>query len=353
MDGRRARGHRRPMSTEATPASRAGALAARFVPSNLGAQRPRAWQEEARTRVASLSCRTSLARRRSDHPPAVADELARRIEEHLAVARTTAERPSRVGARATGADVARVGTNLRAAEEALLDLQGTAQLEGELPFVQARLTENLPKSHPQRRAAERAITERPSALTEADREVLASALREANAEAGRRLARLRSFRNLIFVATGVLTLAAAGLAFVGATVPDALPVCFVPDGKPVCPIGDAPQRLDLAILELVGLLGAAIAAASGLRRERGTATPYSVPVALGLLKLPTGALTAVLGLLLIHGEVVPGLAALDSSGQIVAWAILLGAGQQIFMRLVDQQGGVLLDAVRPPAQDER
>jgi hypothetical protein len=113
-----------------------------------------------------------------------------------------------------------------------------------------------------------------------------------------------------------------------------------------------PHRVDLAILELVGLLGAAIAAVSGLRRERGTATPFSVPVALGLLKLPTGALTAVLGLLLIHGQVVPGLSELDSSGQIVAWAVLFGAGQQIFMRLVDQQGGALLDAVRPQAGEQ-
>jgi hypothetical protein len=86
---------------------------------------------------------------------------------------------------------------------------------------------------------------------------------------------------------------------------------------------------------------------TGLRRERGTSMPFSVPVVLGLLKLPTGALSAVLGLLLIRGEVVPGLTALDTSGQIIAWAILFGAGQQVFMRLIDQQGGQVLDEARP------
>lgn len=42
------------------------------------------------------------------------------------------------------------------------------------------------------------------------------------------------------------------------------------------------------------------------------------PVVLALLKLPTGALTAPLGLLLMRGGFVPGLSALDSPAQIIA-----------------------------------
>ena len=145
----------------------------------------------------------------------------------------------------------------------------------------------------------------------------------------------------------MLALAAAGLALVGAVQPTLLPICFEPGTGQVCATGTTPQSADIAIVELVGALGAAVAAITGLRRERGTAIPFSVPVVLGLLKLPTGALSAVLGLLLIHGQVVPGLGALDSSGQIIAWAILLGAGQQIFMRLIDQQGGQVLADARP------
>jgi hypothetical protein len=73
-----------------------------------------------------------------------------------------------------------------------------------------------------------------------------------------------------------------------------------------------------------------------------------VPVALALLKLPTGALTAVLGLLLMSGEFVPGLTSLDSSAQIIAWAIVLGYAQQIFTRFVDNQGQAVLNAVGGP-----
>jgi hypothetical protein len=71
-----------------------------------------------------------------------------------------------------------------------------------------------------------------------------------------------------------------------------------------------------------------------------------VPVALAALKLPTGAATAVLGLLLMRGEFIPGLSALDSSAQIVSWAIVFGYAQQLFTRFVDQQGNTVLDSVR-------
>jgi hypothetical protein len=53
---------------------------------------------------------------------------------------------------------------------------------------------------------------------------------------------------------------------------------------------------------------------------RVAATPYSLPTALAFLKVPTGALTAVLGIVLLRGQFIPGLSALDTSGQILAWA---------------------------------
>jgi hypothetical protein len=65
-----------------------------------------------------------------------------------------------------------------------------------------------------------------------------------------------------------------------------------------------------------------------------------------VLKLPTGAITALLGLLLVRGQFVPGLTALDTSAQILAWALIFGYAQQLFTRLVDQQGQTVLDSVR-------
>jgi hypothetical protein len=70
-----------------------------------------------------------------------------------------------------------------------------------------------------------------------------------------------------------------------------------------------------------------------------------VPLALAALKLPTGALTAVVGLLLMRGEFVPGLTALDTPGQIIAWAVVFGYAQQLFTKMVDARGQAVLDAL--------
>lgn len=129
----------------------------------------------------------------------------------------------------------------------------------------------------------------------------------------------------------------------------------------VCATGEAPfaggdlddatknvvSRWDYIVLEVVGLVAAAVAAAA-LRQINGTSTPFAVPVALAVLKLPTGALTAVLGLLLMRGQFVPGLSNLDTSAQIVAWAVVFGYAQQLFTRLVDERGQAVLQAVGGP-----
>ena len=70
-------------------------------------------------------------------------------------------------------------------------------------------------------------------------------------------------------------------------------------------------------------------------------------MALVALKLPTGALTALLGLLLINGGFIPGLSALDSSGQILASALVFGAAQQLVTGLVDKKAQSVLDSVGP------
>ena len=103
---------------------------------------------------------------------------------------------------------------------------------------------------------------------------------------------------------------------------------------------------DLLVVELVGLTAAALAATAAIRRLKGSSERYGLPVALAALKLPTGAITAFLGLLLMRGQFVPGLSALDTSAQILAWALVFGYAQQVFTRLVDQQGQNVLNSVR-------
>jgi hypothetical protein len=61
--------------------------------------------------------------------------------------------------------------------------------------------------------------------------------------------------------------------------------------------------------------------------------------------VPTGSLTAVAGIILLTGDVVPGLSELDSQGQILAYALLLGYAQQLLTQLIDKRGQTVLNAV--------
>jgi hypothetical protein len=154
--------------------------------------------------------------------------------------------------------------------------------------------------------------------------------------------------------------------------PTAVPLCFAPEeaGQPtevVCPtahsrpiparrrvsgqaldraIQQAARKPDLLLVEVLGLTAAAVAGAVAIRDIRGSSEALHLPVLLAVLKLPMGAITAFLGLLLMRGQFVPGLSALDSSAQILAWALVFGYAQQLFTRLVDRQGQSVLDSVR-------
>jgi hypothetical protein len=86
-----------------------------------------------------------------------------------------------------------------------------------------------------------------------------------------------------------------------------------------------------------------------IRNLRGTSSPYDVPVALAFLKVPLGAFTAILGLVAIQGEFIPGLSSLDSQQQILAYALLLGFAQQVFTHSLDVRAQSLLEAL--PGKD--
>jgi len=275
-----------------------------------------------------------------------------------------------------GASVERASGHIDAAEIELLRLAPDPYLRGQLPNLVGHVTAHLPRDDPRRRRIKEIAEEaRRRDPTDAEREVVAAAVRRTSLESRREVTRVRSFRNLLIICSLVLSVAAAGLVVLAASSPATVPLCFHPEGTIVCPThtvavgatggGSAPaaedpqtqQAVDRAtrrtaagwdvpLVALLGVIAAALAAATALRRIQGTSTPYSLPVAVALLKLPSGALTAILGLLLMRGDFVPGLSALDSSAQIVAWAIIFGYSQQIFTRYVDDRAKTVLDGVK-------
>jgi hypothetical protein len=292
----------------------------------------------------------------------------------------------------TGANIQAAREYIDAAAINLLRLMPPDYLASLLPSILIEARRHLNANDPrlqtlaklEERLRERESQEERNAIFQVERPAIVAVAQAGQAAAHQEQTRVRGFRNVILGVTAVVFFTAALLAIVGFWLPTTFPLCFAPEEAGsaviVCPLGQSPPfptftsettpwqtsrdiddaieeavtPLDIAAVEFLGVLGATIAAASSLRNIRANPDPYSLGVALAFLKLPTGALTAFLGLTLIRSGVIPGLTALDTSAQIVAWAITLGYSQQLFTRFVDQQGQQVLqqaDGVTPTGRN--
>jgi hypothetical protein len=310
--------------------------------------------------------------------PHIDDATQRQIMASLNMVRAAAtdtglKRFARLRSAFGGASIERAWGAIDAANEALLRAAPPSYLIGQLPRIKSRVEGALGRDDMRRTELAALSLTSESDVTPVARELVASAFHSANGEERRKYTRVRSFRNMLHLCGIFLTIAAIGLAVLGWTRPDLALLCFQPSGQAVCPtqvistlnggvdatgqpaplstrsVAERDEKtraaaspIDLLLVELIGLVAAALAAATALRRLHGTSTPFSIPLALALLKLPSGALTAALGLLLMRADFVPGLSALDTPAQIIGWAVIFGYAQELFTRFVDQRAQTVI-----------
>ncbi|WP_234387994.1 MULTISPECIES: hypothetical protein [Streptomyces] len=247
----------------------------------------------------------------------------------------------------------------------LIQLVSDEEIAGRASEVMALVKDHLDADDPRRvRLALRLRSVISGDITASDRDLMARALDAAYSSLDDELARVRSLRNILCAATVLVLIGVVSLALYGWLSPGSLSLCFSPQGGSgdtltvVCPTAEYhkqpadtdPSRLagptDILTVEIAGLAGAALTVIASLRRIRGTDAPYMLPLASAVLKLPTGALSAFLGLLLIRGAFVPGLSDLDSRAQVLAWAAAFGAAQHLVTRFVDDRAQTTLSEVR-------
>jgi hypothetical protein len=362
---------------------------------SVGGPVSRGWRECTLTRAAELEtlCRWALG----NDPPQEHQHLADAVAIHIESARQAAKAAKldparRFYALRNGSLRERAMSNLDAAETLILNFAPVGYMLGKVPCVVRAVRCHLITTDPRRQELDRIAkrlglqngshpllagkepdrASKELIITE-ERGTIVTAYRGAMSAALREQVRVRSFGTVLVVTTVLMFLLAAGVALLGAVRPTAIAMCFAPEEaatvKVVCPLRESasfpatqqpggPQtdidvhirenatHLDLFVVELVGLIAAAVAAATAISKIRGSSERNSIPVALAVLKLPTGAVTALLGLLLMRGQFVPGLSALDTPAQILAWALVFGFAQEVFTRLVDRQANVVLDSVR-------
>jgi hypothetical protein len=243
-----------------------------------------------------------------------------------------------------GTSAERAYRSLHEAETLLVDLVSLDQVEADVSKVVARAMTALDPGDP-RRAEAQELPRMPRGP--AKRLRLKNVMAASYAAADEAHVRLRDFRNLLCVTAVLIAILMGLFTFLVSANPSMVPFCFMPSQHHrVCPAGGPqPSGADVILVVGLGLLGGVLAAAFAVRNIRGTSTPYDIPIALAVLKAPTGALTAIAGLMLLRGDFLPGLSALDSQQQILAYAFVLGYAQQVFTHFVDRQAQSILDSV--------
>ncbi|WP_059006960.1 hypothetical protein [Streptomyces specialis] len=305
------------------------------------------WRERALAEIASLEYALERIKSRRFVAAAKRTKLDG-VERQLARAREAAADKSTVKAAWYGSDVDATWSNIHQVEVELLQIAPSDELKWWSADVLARVRQHLPPQDPRRRALEERLTASGQRLLPDFRELAVRALKAAHGAEESERARVRSFRNCLFGATVMMTCIAVAFAVWGAARPTVFDMCFhdARQKAPACPTGNKLSSWDVLTTEAVGLATAALAGAASLRRIQGTTTPYMVPMSLMMLKLPAGAVAAVIGLLLVRGSVVPGLSDLDTPGQILAWAAIFGAAQEAVTHQVDRRGQEVLEKVR-------
>lgn len=250
-----------------------------------------------------------------------------------------------------GTSVGEAYQSLHAAEILLLDLLGDEDVEAMVPTITARAREVFDRDDP-RLVTIGAVR---AASPGVRRACLRNALGLVYDSADQAYVRVRDFRNVLYISAGLISFLMTALAVVVWFAPSVMPFCFDPgattpagagSGRLECPSGRGESSgYDVLTIAGLGLIGGALAAAFSIRHLRGTNVPYDIPIALAMLKVPSGSLTAVVGMLLLGGGFVPGLSELDSQRQILAYALLFGYAQQIATRLVDERAQRILDSV--------
>jgi hypothetical protein len=252
-----------------------------------------------------------------------------------------------------------------------IELYADRDVDMELPVAIAEAKARLAKTDPRLARIDKLANEKSADERRAGLEQLVSENYDATDDAHRRLQRFRNV--IILLIVGVMALMVC-TTFFFAKNPDWVPLCFdgdepVPEGTTVdvqspaespvdqdtvdpdtvesvvkttvCPTDEGvdldSKSEDVIAVALMGFLGGSFAAVIAVRNLGSTTTPFQVPIVLAVLKSPTGALTAMAGLIAIRGNFVPGLSDLDSSEQILAYALVLGYAQQLATGFLDRR----------------
>jgi hypothetical protein len=352
----------------------------------------RAWKIDVQARIVQMGVELEqLAQRRMgssdwwshDSWDAIVQAARRELDQACAVLR----KKDTLRSFFTGNNIDIAYSHIHAAGVYVSRLQTQEELLARAPYLAAKARSLLP-AHSQRREVIEALVEpkehvdlyHPGAYELA----FVQALENLQEIGDQRYSQLRRFRNNLRLVGVLLLVIVAALVVIGYLAPDAIPLCFRPQGAAqmgdvveACPTSeerlgetastrdasilgsngnatDGAEDDDVLVVVLLGIVGGALSGALAAKSFRPPPnTPYNLPLYSFLFKLPVGALTALGGLILLTGEIVPGLSALDSQGQVLAYALLFGFAQHLFTRYLDEHAMKILLGVPAKSRSDQ
>ena len=188
-----------------------------------------------------------------------------------------------------------------------------------------------------------------------DQQIAAMVMGEASRADDLRQSEVRRFRNVLLGTFAGLFIVVILLAILGIIRPAYFPLCLhtpttsaqagsTQNNSVICPTGgSSPSGADLPLVLALGGIGAVLAVAVYLSGLKPAGVRFALPVAQGLLKIPFGALTAMLGIIILSTQTsMAGI--LGSQAGLLTTAAVFGYSQQLFTRLIDQQCNDLISA---------
>jgi hypothetical protein len=251
----------------------------------------------------------------------------------------------------SGARIEQTWSCLHEAEHALLMLVDEDVLRARIPFIRDALRRHVDEHDSEFKPMGKDLEEleKKVAYGRSDRERLRAIRAYADSRSDATQRDIRAFRNLLLVITVPLGVLLAIVAIVYAVDPSLITVCArdVASLKMnQCPNGTTKAAgADVVQIELIGALAGLLSAIIPLRRARRLTGPYSIAIVQAALKMFTGAAIALIGVLLLQSDLLPGLSPQPGS-RVLPYAAFFGFAQQVLTRLVDQRAGELTEATQ-------
>lgn len=314
-----------------------------------------AWRVHVQSRILDLDAELGSM---NPDPGSKSESLRDHARQRLADTLKIVEKAPSLKGAWTGVDVEYGWVTVHSVQVDIIRLSDPQYAAAKLPDIIADAEQVLPDND-RRLISLRNYCQALPNLDENTKESIAHIAADVHSETANAHVRARSFRNILLATAFALTLFAMAFGLVGYLSPKSINLCApqnqsasaAPQSQPkvTCPTArQAPSGGDVFLVELLGLFGASLIGAMAIRQMIGTSTPYAIPLASLLVKLPAGAMTAVGGLLLMRAGVLGPLLAASETPQVLAYALVFGASQQTFTRLIDQQAQSVLNNVPSP-----